>query len=223
MKKLANPTAPTIFTIFFCLVFVVTPSFVSATSESLAFPLGVPLLPGCATNYGFSVFNGLPCSEGAFASPIFESGTDLDDTSKPALISGCASDYGFSIFSGQSCAVTKNGQNDQNNFFVPGTGVYLGGWKGWNGLPNVVKGDKIYFARPLDIGSSGYDVRLLQSFLATDKELYPEGFITGYFGLNTSRAVGRLQIRYGLVKSSSESTYGFVGPKTRALLNSLAR
>lgn len=218
MKKPANSIASGLFVIFFCLVFAVTPSVVDATSESLTFPSGVPLLPGCATNYGFSIFNGLPCSDGAFTSPTSESVTDPEDVSKPALIPGCASDYGFSILNGQPCASTKSGQN---NSFVPGAGVYLGGWSGWNGSKNVVKSNKIYFSRPLDIGSSGYDVRLLQSFLATDSEIYPEGFVTGYFGLNTARAVGRLQMRYGLVSSSEESTYGFVGPKTRVLLNSL--
>ncbi|MBI2475668.1 MAG: peptidoglycan-binding protein [Candidatus Taylorbacteria bacterium] len=82
-------------------------------------------------------------------------------------------------------------------------------------------GGKNIFKRPLDIGSRGDDVRLLQIFLAKDKSVYPEGYATGYFGPITARAVGRFQLKYGLVKSSRESGYGFVGPKTRTLLNSL--
>ncbi|MDO8483157.1 MAG: peptidoglycan-binding domain-containing protein [bacterium] len=216
MKMPFNPLISGIFFFSFFSVFVVPFFTFASNGESVKLPSGVPLLAGCASNYGFSVVNGLPCSDGSFASA--SSGSDSDDATKPALIPGCANSYGFSIFNGQSCAgkATK-----QDSFLVPGVGVYLGGWGGWNGPVSTVKSVKIYFARPLDIGSSGYDVRLLQTFLAKDKELYPEGYVNGYFGLNTARAVGRLQLRHGLVKSNAESTYGFVGPKTRALLNSL--
>ncbi|KKU65615.1 MAG: hypothetical protein UX89_C0026G0002 [Parcubacteria group bacterium GW2011_GWA2_47_16] len=216
MNKPVNLIITGVF-LFFSFLLSSTPSLAHASNgESVKLPSGVPLLAGCASNYGFSVISGLPCSDGSFASA--SSGAEADDEARPALIPGCASNYGFSIFNGQSCAgkVVKQGGSP-----TPGVGVYLGGWGGWNGTVNTVKSVKIYFSRPLDIGSSGYDVKLLQTFLAKDKDLYPEGYINGYFGLNTARAVGRLQLRHGLVKNSAESTYGFVGPKTRALLNSL--
>jgi len=189
---------------------------VVAKPEPHPFPSGTPLLPGCAGSYGFSIVNGLPCSEGAFTSKLSETYVEPVTSAEPVLIPGCAGSYGFSVYTGQPCA----GKADSPFSFKPGTGVYLGGWDGWRS-PAVLKASKIYFARPLDIGSRGDDVRLLQYFLAKDSSIYPEGYVNGYFGMNTARAVGRLQLKYGLVKSAAEPTYGFVGPTTRILLNSL--
>ncbi len=69
------------------------------------------------------------------------------------------------------------------------------------------------FARPMFIGVIGDDVVLLQEFLATDSDLYPEGLITGYYGALTEKAVKRLQEKYGL------EMVGVVGPKTREKIN----
>ena len=67
----------------------------------------------------------------------------------------------------------------------------------------------------LDVGDSGEDVTELQTFLAADASLYPEGFVTGYFGPLTEVAVKRLQARYGIEQ------VGRVGPITMAKLNEL--
>ncbi len=67
---------------------------------------------------------------------------------------------------------------------------------------------------PLSLGSRGDQVRILQSFLARDANIYPEGLVTGYFGLLTKAAVTRLQRANGLPQ------VGVVGPLTRALLAS---
>jgi peptidoglycan hydrolase-like protein with peptidoglycan-binding domain len=56
----------------------------------------------------------------------------------------------------------------------------------------------VLFTRTLSRGMSGDDVRALQEFLAQDKEIYPEGLITGYFGPLTEKAVSKFQDRYGL-------------------------
>lgn len=80
---------------------------------------------------------------------------------------------------------------------------------------------KYVFTRTLDVGSKGDDVKALQSFLAKDKTIYPEGLVTGLFGPATKRAVGRFQVKYGLVKNTWDAAYGFVGTKTRAKLNSV--
>ncbi len=69
------------------------------------------------------------------------------------------------------------------------------------------------FTRQMFIGVIGDDVVLLQEFLATDSELYPEGLITGYYGALTEKAVKRLQEKYGLEE------VGVVGPKTREKIN----
>ncbi|HAT68603.1 MAG TPA: hypothetical protein DCS20_03210 [Candidatus Yonathbacteria bacterium] len=79
---------------------------------------------------------------------------------------------------------------------------------------------KILFTRYLVRGSSNSEVRALQEFLAKDKVIYPEAVISGYFGPATERAIKRLQVKYS-VASIGVAGYGTVGPKTRALLNSL--
>jgi len=81
---------------------------------------------------------------------------------------------------------------------------------------------KILFTKYLGRGSSNAEVRALQEFLAKDATLYPEGSVTGYFGPATERAVKRLQIKYGLGNIGTPG-FGGVGPKTRALLNSLVK
>ena len=80
------------------------------------------------------------------------------------------------------------------------------------------------FTRNLGQGASGEDVRELQLCLKSDPAIYPEGLVTGYFGSLTKAAVTRFQEKYtdeilspfGLIKGN-----GFVGPKTRAKLNTL--
>jgi len=76
--------------------------------------------------------------------------------------------------------------------------------------------------RPLQTGSQNADVTTLQSFLKSQgSEVYPEGLVTGYFGAKTEAAVGRFQVKHGLVADSSDPAYGYVGPATRAKINSL--
>jgi peptidoglycan hydrolase-like protein with peptidoglycan-binding domain len=67
----------------------------------------------------------------------------------------------------------------------------------------------------LDIGSTGPDVTTLQTFLAKDPSIYPQGLVTGYFGSLTSAAVKNFQARYGI------DVVGRVGPITRDKINSL--
>ena len=64
-------------------------------------------------------------------------------------------------------------------------------------------------------GMQNGQVTKLQQILARYPEIYPEGLITGYFGSATEKAVWRFQKKYGLEQ------VGYVGPKTRTLLNSL--
>lgn len=69
--------------------------------------------------------------------------------------------------------------------------------------------------RQLQIGMSGADVRELQTFLAQDRTIYPQGLVTGYFGSLTKSAVSNFQARHGI------SAVGRVGPQTLAFINSL--
>ncbi|MEK7480599.1 MAG: peptidoglycan-binding domain-containing protein [Patescibacteria group bacterium] len=74
------------------------------------------------------------------------------------------------------------------------------------------------FKRGLAIGMSNADVKRLQTLLATDSAIYPEGIMSGYFGPLTKAAVARFQMKHGLVSSASDAGYGYVGPKTRKKL-----
>ena len=66
-------------------------------------------------------------------------------------------------------------------------------------------------------GSKGDQVTLLQTLLAADASLYPEGLVTGFFGPMTRRALQRFQSRNSL------ESVGFVGPRTREALNKWIR
>jgi len=67
--------------------------------------------------------------------------------------------------------------------------------------------------RQLEIGMSGADVSTLQTFLAQDRTIYPQGLVTGYFGSLTESAVSNFQVRNGI------SSVGRVGPITLSAIN----
>ena len=69
--------------------------------------------------------------------------------------------------------------------------------------------------RELDSGARGDDVTVLQEFLAKDKDIYPDGSVTGYYGALTTAAVKRFQAKYGI------SQVGRVGPATLKKLQEL--
>jgi len=69
-------------------------------------------------------------------------------------------------------------------------------------------------SQQLELGMTNSDVTSLQTFLATNSTIYPEGIVSGYFGSLTASAVSRFQTANGL------SAVGRVGPQTLALINS---
>ena len=75
----------------------------------------------------------------------------------------------------------------------------------------------------LDLGDRGQEVTELQTYLATNASIYPEGLVTGYFGQLTKAAVERFQITQGIISQGTPATtgYGRVGPQTMARINSL--
>ncbi len=76
--------------------------------------------------------------------------------------------------------------------------------------------------KSLFLGAKNDEVTALQNFLkAQGADVYPEGLVTGYFGSLTKKAVGKFQLKYGIVADSSDPGYGFVGPKTRVKINEL--
>jgi peptidoglycan hydrolase-like protein with peptidoglycan-binding domain len=74
---------------------------------------------------------------------------------------------------------------------------------------------------PFAVGYQTAEVKILQTLLARDPSVYPEGLVTGYYGDATVRAVQRFQSKYGLISSGSPNTngYGLAGPATRAKIN----
>ena len=72
--------------------------------------------------------------------------------------------------------------------------------------------DRLTFLRSLSRGMSGDDVRDLQELLAEDRDVYPEGLITGFFGSLTEKALKKFQGKHGI------ETVGIFGPQTRARL-----
>jgi peptidoglycan hydrolase-like protein with peptidoglycan-binding domain len=69
------------------------------------------------------------------------------------------------------------------------------------------------FDRQLELGMSGTDVSSLQTYLAQDATIYPQGLVTGYFGFLTKSAVSNFQSRNGI------DSVGRVGPITLVALN----
>ncbi len=73
---------------------------------------------------------------------------------------------------------------------------------------------KVNLKTNLTVGSKGQEVTALQKFLAQDKEIYPEGKITGTFGPATEAAVKRFQTKYELLCKDGTAC-GYVGVATR--------
>jgi peptidoglycan hydrolase-like protein with peptidoglycan-binding domain len=67
----------------------------------------------------------------------------------------------------------------------------------------------------LGLGATGANVTSLQTFLASNSSIYPQGLITGLFGPLTQQAVRNFQGAFGI------SQVGSVGPITLAKINSL--
>lgn len=79
--------------------------------------------------------------------------------------------------------------------------------------------EKTFFSTAIGLGDSGEVVRDLQ------KELQNLGYLrlepTGYFGETTEHALFKFQQTQGLVMSKEESGAGYLGPRTREVLNSI--
>jgi len=75
----------------------------------------------------------------------------------------------------------------------------------------------------MDIGDRGNNVTNLQTFMAANVSIYPEGLVTGYYGQLSAKAVRNFQSEYSIVSQGTPATTGFgrVGPSTLTKLNSL--
>jgi len=88
----------------------------------------------------------------------------------------------------------------------------------------VTKATLTEFKSELKLGSKGAEVTALQTCLARDPEVYPEGQITGNFGAQTKTAVIRFQEKYRediLAPGGLTQGTGTVSKNTRAKLNEI--
>ncbi len=99
-------------------------------------------------------------------------------------------------------------KNKTNHFSVK-TGLLLGAMA-LSAIPAIASAELI---TTMKVGSRSADVTELQTFLAQDTTLYPQGLVTGYYGFLTKAAVSNFQARFGLGRD------GIVGPLTRAVIN----
>lgn len=101
-------------------------------------------------------------------------------------------------------------QNKWAHVLVPNTNI----------LPNSLTALP-FFMRELDFGDIGSDVRRLQEFLGRDKDVYPDGRVTGYFGILTKQAITAYQLKNKIINSPKGRGSGRMGPKTKEFINSI--
>jgi hypothetical protein len=68
-------------------------------------------------------------------------------------------------------------------------------------------------SKNLILGASGSVVTKLQNYLIAQGSLDAQ-YNTGYYGIITAQAVGKLQLTLGILSSASDPAYGIVGPQT---------
>ena len=86
------------------------------------------------------------------------------------------------------------------------------------GNANTAVQQKVLLTKQMALGAKGEQVTILQTNLASDPDIYPNGQVTGYYGRATRAAVGRFQEKYKLGTPSTPG-YGGVGPLTLAKFN----
>lgn len=82
-------------------------------------------------------------------------------------------------------------------------------------LPPTVAGSLV---GPLGVGMKSDQVKILQTYLAKDSSIYPEGAIDGRYGPSVVKAVERFQCKYLSICAGNPNVngYGLAGPNTRA-------
>ena len=91
-------------------------------------------------------------------------------------------------------------------------------------LIKITRGRTANFISDLKEGSRGAEVTALQTCLAADPEVYPQGIVSGNFGSQTKAAVIAFQEKYRqeiLAPAGLKSGTGTVGPSTRTKLNEI--
>lgn len=111
--------------------------------------------------------------------------------------------------------------------WIPTAQAFISAGYKWNLIADATTAEVIAYpdaeaaagaqaVRELKNGMTGSDVRALQTALAKDKTVYPEGRVTGYFGNLTKAAVVRFQTKYAISDVS-----GVAGAATQAKITEL--
>ncbi|HRH26292.1 MAG TPA: cadherin domain-containing protein [Candidatus Paceibacterota bacterium] len=124
-----------------------------------------------------------------------------------------------------------NGISPAAGYFGPTTRAFVSSY-GMSAIPSNAgyqsvitpnsKPAQHVFSQPMSLGSKGGEVFALQNFLVTQGVLTADN-VTGFFGPVTRNAVGIFQIQQGIIASSQDSSYGLVGPTTRAKINAVSQ
>ena len=109
------------------------------------------------------------------------------------------------------------------------SGEYFVFTSSWKSTEKIIEklgiiGVRIELTTELKLGDRGYEVELLQTWLAQDPTVYPERIINGNFGPKTKRAIIRFQEKYAseiLAPQGLSKGNGIVDSYTRIKLNEL--
>jgi peptidoglycan hydrolase-like protein with peptidoglycan-binding domain len=85
---------------------------------------------------------------------------------------------------------------------------------------------KVQFKATLKTGQTSDEVKAMQQCLAKDKDVYPQGIASGYFGSLTKQALIKFQEKYGteiLAPYGLTKGTGIVGSATRQKLNEICK
>ena len=85
---------------------------------------------------------------------------------------------------------------------------------------------KVQFKTTLKSGQTSNEVKAMQKCLAKDKDVYPQGIASGYFGSMTKQALIKFQEKYGteiLAPYGLTKGTGIVGSATRQKLNEICK
>ena len=116
-------------------------------------------------------------------------------------------------FTGQAYAQVSEGQGSEETVFEQTPAVVM---------PLRVVA-KVTFTESMSLGFKSDAVVILQAVLGKHGFLtMPDGVAYGYYGPRTKAAVGALQLKYNIVKSTTSPGYGRFGPLTRGITGIIA-
>lgn len=152
---------------------------------------------------------------------VFRNGVQIATTTNPSYLDNKLSPsqkYNYAISAYDEQGNTSEQSAPVKTGLVAKMSNIFAGWFNGNNLRNNLK-----LVGPFAIGMRSEQVKLLQKMLAQNPEIYPEGKLTGYYGLLTMKAVQRFQKKYGIISYGNPETtgYGLAGPETRNQLNEL--